>query len=80
MHLPDSSESEQISGKLNKSKEKQTKVSTKLEAEEAMEVTAREGPPREEEGVRVLEQTPCRTCQIPTFSNAGASTCLPVES
>lgn len=56
------------------------KKSTKVEAEEAIDVTARDGPLREEEGVRVLVQIPCRTCQIPTFSSAGANTCFPVES
>lgn len=41
-------------------------------------MTAREGPLREEvEGARVLVQMPCRTCQTPTFSSAGASKCFP---
>lgn len=54
--------------------------STEVEAEEAIEVTASDFPTREEEGTRVLVQIPWRTCQIPTFSRAGASTCFPVES
>lgn len=29
------------------------------------------------EGVRVLVQTPCRTCHTPTFSRAGARRCFP---
>lgn len=50
---------------------------TREEGEEAMEVTAREGPRAEAEGARVLVQSPWRTCHTPTFSSAGARRCLP---
>lgn len=42
-----------------------------------MEVTAKEEPREDGEGVRVLVQTPWRTCQTPTFSSAGARRCFP---
>jgi hypothetical protein len=42
-----------------------------------MEVTAREGPRHGTEGVRVLVQMPCRTCQTAIFSRAGERRCLP---
>lgn len=48
-----------------------------MEGEEAMEVTAREGPRHGTEGVRVLVQIPWRTCQTPIFSRAGERRCLP---
>lgn len=54
-----------------------TAIITREEGEEAMELTAREGPRDEEEGVRVLVQRPCRTCQTPIFSSAGERRCLP---
>lgn len=54
-----------------------TAIITREEGEEAMELTAREGPRDEEEGVRVLVQRPWRTCQTPTFSSAGERRCLP---
>lgn len=50
---------------------------TSEEGEEAMEVTAGEGPRDGGEGIRVLVQRPCRTCQTPIFSRAGARRCLP---
>jgi len=52
-------------------------VFAREEGEEAMEVTAREGPLKEGEGERVLEQMPWRTCQTPTFSRAGEKRDLP---
>lgn len=47
--------------------------------EDAIDVTAREGPFESDEGkgARVLVQRPCLTCHIPIFSNAAASKCLP---
>lgn len=62
----------------SKGKDINKKVVTKEEeGEQAMEVTATEGPREAGEGARVLVQRPWRTCQTPTFSSAGARRCLP---
>lgn len=62
------------SGSLRGERERE---STWEEGEEAREVTATEGPGKEGVGVRVLAQTPWRTCHTPTVSSAGARRCFP---
>lgn len=62
---------------IKRQRKRNSVIDTREEGEEAMEVTAREGPREAGEGVSVLVQMPCLTCQTPTFSRAGARRCLP---